>query len=469
MSSAREFGASFKGFLDQMAAQAPADEPALLKRLREHLGAPPPTLPIVAESFEAYDHANLQMALEALLDQDGCSAQVIGVTDQNKRFMGMSLSQLVAPSGRGLMGEAGPAEGPVEYTNIELDQGRVVTCTQSGLYLVQRGEQRWVVLVQGPVRQHYQGDIQVEVIAQDRALAEKFLAGLRTAMRRRNVYRGQVLSLHLNERRALRISFHRLPAIQREAIILPDGLLERIERQTVGFSKHAAKLAAAGRHLKRGLLLHGPPGTGKTLTAMYLAKEMKDRTVLLMTGPGQGMIAQSCALARALQPSTVVLEDVDLIAESRDHRELGCTGPLLFELLNQMDGLAEDADVLFVLTTNRPDILEPALAARPGRIDQAIQVPLPDAGCRRRLFQLYGRGLTLKVPDWEPLIQRTEGASAAFIRELMRKAALFAADEGGEMVVGSTHLDEALRELTVLVGELTQSLLGFASRRSGDT
>src|SRR5688572_12792394 len=61
---------------------------------------------------------------------------------------------------------------------------------------------------------------------------------------------------------------------------------------------------------------------------------------------------------------------------------------LLFELLNQMDGLAEDADVLFVLTTNRPDVLEPALAARPGRIDQAIEIPLPDAECRRRLLEL---------------------------------------------------------------------------------
>ena len=82
-----------------------------------------------------------------------------------------------------------------------------------------------------------------------------------------------------------------------------------------------------------------------------------------------------------------MLEDVDLIAEERTRQGSGCT-TLLFELLNQMDGLADDADILFVLTTNRPDLLEPALAARPGRIDQAIEVPLPDADCRRRLFEL---------------------------------------------------------------------------------
>jgi len=66
-------------------------------------------------------------------------------------------------------------------------------------------------------------------------------------------------------------------AITRDQIILPEGLLDRIERQTIQFGKHSARLLAMGRHLKRGLLLHGAPGTGKTLTAMYLAGQMPDR------------------------------------------------------------------------------------------------------------------------------------------------------------------------------------------------
>ena len=85
-------------------------------------------------------------------------------------------------------------------------------------------------------------------------------------------------------------------------------------------------------------------------------------------------------------------------------------GPLLFELLNQMDGLADDADVLFLLTTNRPDILEPALAARPGRVDQAIEIPLPDAHCRERLFELYSNKLPLGKVNWETFVGRTKGA-----------------------------------------------------------
>jgi ATP-dependent 26S proteasome regulatory subunit len=212
------------------------------------------------------------------------------------------------------------------------------------------------------------------------------------------------------------------------------------------------------------LLLHGPPGTGKTLTIMYLAGSMRDRTVLLLTGRGLGLIGRTCAMARAIGPSIVVLEDVDLVAEERTKAGSGCATPVLFELLNEMDGLADDADILFVLTTNRPALLEPALASRPGRVDQAIEIPTPDEACRRRLFELYGRGLTLKVADLSRFIARTDGASPAFIRELLRRAALFAADDHAEIVVTDRHLDEALHELVIQGGDLTKSLLGFHSR-----
>ena len=64
--------------------------------------------------------------------------------------------------------------------------------------------------------------------------------------------------------------------------------------------------------------------------------------------------------------------------------------PLLFQVLNEMDGLADDADVAFLLTTNRADLLEPALSQRPGRVDLAVEIPLPDAAGRRRLIGALG-------------------------------------------------------------------------------
>jgi hypothetical protein len=454
------FGASFKGFMEQMARHKKPDEaPFFVRTLRDHFGEEPATLPIVAESFAEHEHPNLHVALEDYLARDGRGAEVLGVIGPSS-FSDQGLAELVATEGT--FGRS-PARGPVEYVNVTLDDDRVLPCVQRGVYLIREGERRLAAYVAKSERYSANGEVRVEAMAPARSAAERLLADLREGMRARNVYRGHVLSLTYDDSR-LRVKFHRLPGIEPGGIILPEGLLERIERHTIRFGRLGGALKAAGRHLKRGLLLHGPPGTGKTLTAMYLAGAMRDRTVLLLTGRGLGLIGRTCAMARALQPATVILEDVDLVAEERTRGNSGCATPLLFELLNEMDGLADDADILFLLTTNRPDLLEPALAARPGRVDQAILIPPPDADCRRRLFALYGRGLALRVEDPERFIARTEGASAAFLRELIRRAALYAADDGPEIVVRDRHLDEALHELVVRGGDLTKSLLGFQSR-----
>lgn len=134
-----------------------------------------------------------------------------------------------------------------------------------------------------------------------------------------------------------------------------------------------------------------------------------------------------CSVARALQPSLVVVEDVDLIAEEREYH-VG-ENPLLFELLNEMDGLDSDADVTFLLTTNRADLLEKALTARPGRVDHAAELPVPDAAARAMLLRLYRGRLDLDVSDLDTVIARTEGVTASFIKELLRRAALVAAEE----------------------------------------
>ena len=84
------------------------------------------------------------------------------------------------------------------------------------------------------------------------------------------------------------------------------------------------------------------------------------------------------------QPALVVLEDVDLVAEPRDCE---ATNAALFQTLEAMDGLAADADVAFLLTTNRADLLEPALVQRPGRVDLAVEIAKPDQEGRERLFR----------------------------------------------------------------------------------
>lgn len=460
--SAASFGDAFRAFLEQAVNQHPTEEPPFVRRLYEHLGADPRELPIVSESMSSIEHPNVQAALDAWVGGEGRSADLVGMSAEQKRYAGLGMSDLVTPVRGGLMGDMAPKPGPVDYVNVSVARGETRACVQHGLYLLRNGERPLAVLMRGPV-EHGPPQVHLEVMAPEPEAAAGFLAEIREEMNRHNVYRGQVLTLSnphgpFGEGGAM-VEFLAVPKIERESVVLPEGVLERIERHTVGFSAHAERLLAAGRHLKRGFLLHGPPGTGKTLTAMYLVGRMPGRTVLVLSGRSYGLVAPTCELARNLQPAMVILEDVDLVAEERGMGGMG-ENPLLFELLNEMDGLAEDADVIFALTTNRPDLLEPALAARPGRIDQATEIPLPDAGCRRRLIALYGKGLDLRLEDPDTVIARTEGVSASFIKELLRRATLFAAEEGGELIVTDRHVSEALDEILLDGGVLTLRLLG---------
>jgi hypothetical protein len=429
--------------------------PALFALLRDHFDVEPSTLPVLQQRFDEHDRPNLHLALQEMLGQPHTRSEMVGVVTL-EHYREASLAQFSREaSARNF------DRGPVEYVDVALPGDRHLACLKHALILARIEDQPLALLLTVDPHRFRGSPIIVEVMAAARERAEQFLRQLARRTHHGKAYRGHVLSLEPDCYGNLNLQFHHLPSIGRENLILPAALLDRIERHTLRFSKHGERLRAARRHLKRGILLHGPPGTGKTLTAMYLVAQMPGRTVLLLTGAGQGTIQKACHLARLLEPATVILEDVDLIGTQRERQTVGANA-VLFELLNQMDGLSEDADILFLLTTNRPEILEPALASRPGRIDQAIAVSPPDADCRRRLFELYGKGMRVEVSDWGRLIERTAGASGAFIREVLRKAAVFAADEGGdgELVVQDAHLDEAIAELLVAGGDLTRSLLG---------
>jgi hypothetical protein len=292
----------------------------------------------------------------------------------------------------------------------------------------------------------------------DRVLAEA---------KKRNVYRGQVLVVEQagyggpNGEPDFQIQFHELPRVTRDQIILPDEVLKVVERNVIGLLAHAETLRKAGRSTRHGVLFHGPPGVGKTLVTKYLARACPDYTVILLTGRQLRLIRESCVLAKLLQPALVVIEDVDLIAADRNQN---FDTTLLHDLLDEMDGLGAKADVIFLLTTNRPRVLETALSARPGRVDQAVYFPLPDLDCRRRLFTHFAHGLDLSGVDVEPLLERTDGASPAFIEELFRKAALLAAERGEKsdpLKLTNADFTEAIRELVEFGGSITQNLLGY--------
>lgn len=309
----------------------------------------------------------------------------------------------------------------------------------------------------------------LEVLAATPEDAQAALDRVLSEAARRNVYRGQVVVVeqagwaHNGEagEHDYQINFHDMPTVKRAEIILPEDVLTVVERNVIGLLAHAEVLKRAGRSTRHGVLFHGPPGVGKTLVTKYLARACPQYTVILLTGRQLKLVRESCVLARLLQPALVVIEDVDLIAADRSQ---SFDTTLLHDLMDEMDGLGSKSDVIFLLTTNRPRILETALAARPGRVDQAVYFPLPDRECRSRLFAHFAVGLDLSAVDQEPLLDRTDGASPAFIAELFRKAALMAAERGevsDPLKLTNADFTAAVRELVEFGGSLTQQLLGY--------
>jgi cell division protease FtsH len=305
----------------------------------------------------------------------------------------------------------------------------------------------------------------IELVAADRTYGRDVLAELRRLAVEHSVLRGQVLALgpgEGNEYGGMR--FVRRPELDRSHLVLPDATLAQIEGHVIGIATHGERLKAAGQHLKRGVLLYGPPGTGKTHTVRYLLSHLDGVTAFILSGQSLALIGQACGVARLLQPSLVILEDVDLIAADRSFGPMGAN-PLLFEVLNQIDGLGDDVDVTFILTTNRVDILERALAERPGRVDAAVEIAPPDAEGRVRLLQLYGAGLgvgDLGERDLVGAVEATEGRTATYLREVVRRAALRAAhaQPEGALRVDGEMLAAAAAELLDDRATLTRSLLG---------
>ena len=319
-------------------------EPTLYVRLQDHFGKIPAELPVLEQSFAGYEPANFQLALNEILSELECATDSIGIVSRD--WDGPSLAKISRPK----MAKDF-SDGPVEYVDVSLAEGQQLACIKQGLILL-KVENEAVALLIHQHRHSYDRSFIAEVMGSSREVAERFLRRLTHETRLGRAFKGKILSLETDCRGQMTVHFHRLQRIGREEIILPEELLQRIERHTISFSRHAERLRAAKRHLKRGILLHGSPGTGKTLSAMYLAAQMTGRSVILITGQGMGSIETACKLARMLEPATVILEDADLIGTERGQQMLGANS-LLFELLNQMDGLAEDAEFLFILTTNR--------------------------------------------------------------------------------------------------------------------
>jgi ATPase family associated with various cellular activities (AAA) len=451
-----------RGVRAVVGAARAGERPALSRILVEHLGGAA-GLDVVEETWPHYEHVNVQAGLDAWLADARRTWTLVGVVGYQHRPFGLAelLGGEDSPND-----PYGPRPGNPATVNVACGpDGAVRPCVRCGIYLVTEGETRTAVLLLGAAEEFGRPRISVQIVSTDPEAARRAVEGIRAATLEHNVFRGQVLSFGQDVfgPGMTFLQFHRRPELRADQLILPAQTLAEVERQVVEVARHKERLLAAGQHLKRGVLLYGPPGVGKTHTVRFLMSNLVDTTVVQLTGAALRLIADACSVARTLQPAMVIVEDVDLIAEERDH--FPGSDPLLFQLLNEMDGLAEDADVVFVLTTNRPDLLEPALAQRPGRVDQAVALELPDTGARRALFELYRGSLEVDTSRLDDVLTRTEGVTASFLKELLRRAALLAATRtpaAAALSVSADDLAQALDELLDERNAMTRTLLGSA-------
>lgn len=430
--------------------------------LAEHFGRNALQSLVVSErQFPTRVRADLQQAVDSLFGQSSEVARFCSVRQQFA-FEPISFAGLITA---GWM--QSPVVSPAEYEEIDIGEERPVRCLKVGLWLLEREGIRYAVLM-SPAGMHGMVtgiSFQIAVADHERgaAISEGLFKKLEVAVQAGRSYRGKILSLEKEGNytgQSTGIKVHKLRTVDRDQVILPQKTLALLDRNIIQFVQRREKLSAHGQATKKGILFYGPPGTGKSHTIHYLAGALTGHTMLLITAEQVGLLGEYMALARLLQPSVVVIEDVDLIARDRTQMNSACEEALLNKLLNEMDGLKESADILFILTTNRPEALEVALASRPGRVDQAIEFPLPDEAGREKLVRLYGKGTELSDEVVQQIVGRTQNVSAAFIKELMRRTVQFQLERDGAGPIQPQDVDNALEEMLFTGGSLNVKLLG---------
>jgi len=234
------------------------------------------------------------------------------------------------------------------------------------------------------------------------------------------------------------------------------GLDEAVEelQEIKDFLASPAKFQKMGAKIPKGVLLFGPPGTGKTLLAKAVAGEAGvpffsisgSDFVEMFVGVGASRVRDLFEQAKAAAPAIVFVDEIDAVGRQRgagvggghDERE-----QTLNQLLVEMDGFDQKAGVILLASTNRPDILDPALL-RPGRFDRQIVVDRPDLEGRKAILRVHAKAKPLAPGvDLDVIARRTPGFTGADLANLMNEAALLSARHDLDLV-GLPQLEEAI-------------------------
>ncbi|MBA3812233.1 MAG: ATP-dependent metallopeptidase FtsH/Yme1/Tma family protein [Caulobacteraceae bacterium] len=216
--------------------------------------------------------------------------------------------------------------------------------------------------------------------------------------------------------------------------------------EIVDFLKDPAKFQKLGGKIPKGALMIGPPGTGKTLLGRAVAGEAGvpffyisgSDFVEMFVGVGASRVRDMFEQAKKNAPCIIFIDEIDAVGR---HRGAGLGGgndereQTLNQLLVEMDGFDPNESIIVVASTNRPDVLDPALL-RPGRFDRQVVVPNPDVGGREKILRVHMRNVPLASDvDVRIIARGTPGFSGADLANLVNEAALMAARRNRRMVL----------------------------------
>ncbi|MFP4039069.1 MAG: ATP-dependent zinc metalloprotease FtsH [Desulfosudaceae bacterium] len=215
--------------------------------------------------------------------------------------------------------------------------------------------------------------------------------------------------------------------------------------EVIDFLKDPKKFTRLGGRIPKGVLLVGSPGTGKTLLARAIAGEAGvpffsisgSDFVEMFVGVGASRVRDLFVQGKKNAPCIIYIDEIDAVGR---HRGAGLGGghdereQTLNQLLVEMDGFESNEGVILVASTNRPDVLDPALL-RPGRFDRQVVVPLPDIRGRLAILTVYIQKIPVSDDvNVENLAKGTPGFSGADLENLVNEAALYAAKRDKEKI-----------------------------------
>jgi cell division protease FtsH len=237
--------------------------------------------------------------------------------------------------------------------------------------------------------------------------------------------------------------------------------------EIVDFLKDPAKFQRLGGKIPKGALMVGPPGTGKTLLGRAVAGEAGvpffyisgSDFVEMFVGVGASRVRDMFEQAKKNAPCIIFIDEIDAVGR---HRGAGLGGgndereQTLNQLLVEMDGFDPNESIIVIASTNRPDVLDPALL-RPGRFDRQVVVPNPDVTGREKILRVHMRNVPLSADvDVRVVARGTPGFSGADLANLVNEAALMAARKNRRMV---TQYDFEMAKDKVMMGAERKSMI----------